>query len=301
MAKSERRHLVAPFFLSSFAFVIGMASLSLANLYFEEEYARPDFRSVVDYIVSHALPDDAILLISGHMYPAFSYYYEGELPVHPLPRGLLPSTKEPLDYRAVGLLNPITEGRGRLWLVLWQNRIADPTDVLLDQLLMKCQRLGVGRNFHEINLLLFSLEGKPRFSARPQPRYRCNANFSDKIKLLGYDLNSFSFRPGQTIRLSLYWEALREMEEDYHVFTHLLSKDERIYGQHDKVAGSDFYPTSNWKRGTIIKDDYEILVLPETPPGSYVIEVGLYTFPDIERLPLKAGGDRVILADVEIR
>ncbi len=286
--------------LCSLGFVSVASASSLANYYDDEEYARADFRSVAEYISSHAEAKDAIILVGGHMLPAFTYYYRGELPVYPLPEGLVLSIKEPLDYRAAGQLNSIAQGRDRLWLVLWQNRLVDPTDVILDQLMLNCLRLEVGRNFHhEFALLLFSLEDQPRFGTGPQHRYL--ANFADQIQLLGYDLDSFRAEPGQILHLALYWEALGEMDRDYLVFTHLIGSDERIYGQHDKIAASDAYPTSYWKKGTIITDKYEILVHPDTPPGDYTLEVGLYwTNQGIERLPLKSGGDRVLLAQVEV-
>jgi hypothetical protein len=286
--------------LCSLGFVSGTSASSLANYYFDEEYARADFRSVAEYISSHTEANDAIILVGGHMLPAFTYYYLGELPVYPLPDRLVVSTKEPLDYRVAERLNSIAQGRDRLWLVLWQNRLVDPTDVILDQLMLNCPRLGVDRNFHhEFAVLLFSLENQPRFGSGPENHYL--ATFVDQIQLLGYDLDSFRAEPGQTLHLALYWEALGEMDRDYLVFTHLLSADERIYGQHDKIAGSDTYPTSYWKEGTIIRDKYEILVRPDTPPGDYTLEAGLYwTEPAIKRLPLKSGGDRVLLVEIVV-
>jgi mannosyltransferase len=286
--------------LCSLGFVSVASASSLANYYFEEEYARPDFRSVAEYINSHAEAKDAIILVGGHMLPAFTYYYRGELPIYPMPEGLVVSTKEPLDYRAAEQLNSIAHGRDRLWLVLWQNRLVDPTNVILDQLMLNCPRLEVGRNFHhEFAVLLFSLENRPRFATGPE--YRYPVGFADQIQLLGYDLDSFQAEPGQTLHLALYWQALREMSRDYLVFTHLINEDEHIYGQHDKIASSDAYPTSYWKKETIIRDKFEIQVAPDTPPGLYTLEVGLYTtYHGIERLPLKSGGNRLLLAEITV-
>ena len=286
--------------LCSLGFVSVASASSLANYYFEDKYSRPDFRSVAEYISSHAESKDAIILVGGHMLPAFTYYYQDSLPIYPLPDHLVVSTKDPLDYRAAEQLNSIAQGRERLWLVLWQNRIVDPTDVILDQLMSNCPRLEVGRNFHhEFAVLLFSVRDQPRFATGPEHRYQ--VNFADQIQLLGYDLDSFQAEPGQILHLALYWEALQEMDRDYLVFTHLISQDERIYGQHDKIAGNDAYPTSYWKKGTVIRDKFEILVLPDTPPGLYTIEVGLYTtYRGIERLSLKLGGDRVLLTQIEV-
>ena len=166
--------------------------------------------------------------------------------------------------------------------------------------MLNCSRLEVGRDFHrEFAVLLFSLENRPRFAMGPQHRYP--ANFADQIQFLGYDLDSFRVEPGEALHLALYWEALGEMDRNYLVFTHLINGDERIHGQHDKIAASDAYPTSHWKKGIIIRDKFEILVLPDTPPGNYTIEVGLYTtYQGIERLPLKSGSDRVLLTQVEV-
>jgi mannosyltransferase len=285
--------------LCSLSFVSVASASSLANYYFDEKYARPDFRSVAEYISSHAEAEDAIILVGGFMLPAFNYYYQGDLPVYPIPEGLVVSTREPLDYRAAEQLNSIAQGRDRLWLVLWQNRLVDPTDVILDQLMLNCPRLGVDRNFHQFALLLFSLENRPRFGTGPQHRYV--AEFADHIQLLGYDLDSFRVEPGQNLHLALYWEATGQMAQNYLVFTHLISDDERIYGQHDKIAGHDTYPTSRWQKGTIIRDKFELLVHPDTPAGRYTIEIGLYTnYRGIQRLPLKTGGDRVLLAEITV-
>jgi hypothetical protein len=239
------------------------------------------------------------------MLPAFTYYYRAELPVHPLPEGLVLSTKDPLDYRAADQLNSIAQGRDRLWLVLWQNRVVDPTNVVLDQLMLNCSRLEVDRNFHrEFALLLFSLENQPRFGIGPERRQL--VRFADQIQFVGYDLDSSQAEPGQTLHLALYWEALGEIDRDYSVFTHLLRETEGtlgtdIHGQCDKIVGNDAYPTSLWRRGAVIRDSCEIMVSSDTVPGEYVIEVGLYwTNHGIERLPLESGGDRALLARVEV-
>ena len=293
------RWLTTAGLLLPLTFAGGISVRSLANYYFDDRFARPDFRAVAEYIRSHGQEGDAIVLVGGHMQAAFGYYYQGHLPVHPLPRGLILSTKAPLDYRAADELNRIAQGRERLWLVLWQDHIVDPTNVILDQLMMHCPRLQVGRHFQGLRLLLFSLEGQPRFGGPPQ--YPYEANFADRIRLWGYDLDARSVEPGQTIHLALYWEALREMEKNYTVFTHLLDEEGRMWGQHDKIAASETFPTSLWQRGTLIRDKFEFTVSPDAPPGKYVIAVGLYSDPlGLQRLPLKSGGDKALLTEIEV-
>jgi hypothetical protein len=101
------------------------------------------------------------------------------------------------------------------------------------------------------------------------------ANLDSKVSLLGYNLES-GFRPGDNIHLTLFWQCLEEMEQDYTVFTHLLDEKQNIWGQKDNPPVDGFYPTAEWKTGEIVRDQYDILISPEAPPGEYQIEVGMY-------------------------
>ncbi len=123
----------------------------------------------------------------------------------------------------------------------------------------------------------------------------------DKVRLLGYNLES-GFRPGDGIHLTLFWQCLEEMDQDYTVFTHLIDEKQNIWGQKDNQPVDGFYPTSQWEVGEIVRDQYDILISPETPPGEYPIEVGMYLAETGERLGVFQGGqktgNRVLLAPV---
>jgi len=127
------------------------------------------------------------------------------------------------------------------------------------------------------------------------------ARFGDSIQLLGYDLPVTIFVPGETVSLTLYWQALRPVEGDYKVFTHLLDPTGQVRGQKDSVPASGTRPTAGWAKGEIIIDKYEIPLPPDAPAGSYQIEIGLYDAATIVRLPAyDAGGspltdDRLLL------
>jgi hypothetical protein len=124
------------------------------------------------------------------------------------------------------------------------------------------------------------------------------ATLDDKVRLLGYNIES-GFRPGDGIHLTLFWQCLEEMEQDYTVFTHLIDEQQNIWGQKDNQPVDGFYPTSQWEVGEIVRDQYDILISPETPPGKYPIEVGMYLAETGERLSVSQGdqetGDRVLL------
>jgi 4-amino-4-deoxy-L-arabinose transferase-like glycosyltransferase len=104
-----------------------------------------------------------------------------------------------------------------------------------------------------------------------------------KVRLLGYNIES-GFRPGDYIHLTLFWQALVEMDQDYTIFTHLTDAKGHLWGQKDNPPVDGFYPTTGWKAEEIVRDQYDILISPDAPPGEYQIEVGMYLVETGERL-----------------
>jgi len=126
-------------------------------------------------------------------------------------------------------------------------------------------------------------------------------NLGDKVTFLGYELDEGIINPGETIHLVFYWQAQEEMDRDYTVFTHLLDAKSQIWAQEDSQPQKGDYPTSIWDEGEMIRDEYELEVGLATPPGDYLIEVGIYLLETGERLPVLEEGrvvsDRILLED----
>lgn len=129
-------------------------------------------------------------------------------------------------------------------------------------------------------------------------------NLGDRVAFLGYDLNRTAAEPGETLHLTLYWQAQRPMEASYKVFTHLLDAQNLIWGQRDSIPVDGARPTTSWIEGEVIIDDYEVTVQPDAPPGEYVLEIGMYDPPTGERLPVLGEGvvqgDRILLGRIEV-
>ena len=144
-----------------------------------------------------------------------------------------------------------------------------------------------------------------REEEEPGPRYPLEANLGDKVALLGYDLEVKEARPGDTLHLTLHWQAQREVDEDYTVFVHLIDEEGTIWGQKDGWPDGGFYPTSFWDLGEVVRDQYDLVIDPQAVPGLYRFEVGLYLLATGQRLPIiergKVAGDRIILGEVEVR
>ncbi|MFQ5858327.1 MAG: hypothetical protein ACE5LU_22220, partial [Anaerolineae bacterium] len=135
------------------------------------------------------------------------------------------------------------------------------------------------------------IQAEGRLFTIPDISTPVRATFGEKIRLLGYDLLETTFAPGDVVPLTLYWQALRSIEGDYKVFTHLLDQIGQLRGQKDNVPASGARPTTGWVKDEVIIDRYEIPLPPDAPPGTYEIEIGLYDATTIARLPaFDAGG-----------
>jgi hypothetical protein len=152
----------------------------------------------------------------------------------------------------------------------------------------------------DILLTQIQVEHVERTFAVPQMQYRLVAGLGDGIELLGYDLQETWAQPGGTVRLTLYWKALRPDGVSYTVFAHLLDAQSIVRGQRDSVPVQGQRPTTDWVENEIIADPYEIPMDGNAPSGSLQIEIGLYDPVTGKRLSvtrdgLPTGEDRVLL------
>jgi hypothetical protein len=157
--------------------------------------------------------------------------------------------------------------------------------------------LGDNTRFQEIEIL-------PRAEAEvPNP---VHFNFGNRIALIGYDMDRRTASPGETVHLTLYWQALAKMEENYSVFTHVLGEENRIWAQKDSWPQDGDAPTSTWEPGQTIVDEYELTINLDTPADVYDVEIGLYLAKTGDRLRIVGQGgrlldDRVLLSKVRVK
>ncbi len=125
-------------------------------------------------------------------------------------------------------------------------------------------------------------------------------NFADRILLTEYSLLTEMVSPGGQVRVSVEWQALQTLYEDYTVFVHLLGPDGQVHGQIDTWPGQGTQPTSGWQPGRVIRDTYEIVVPADAPRGEYSIEIGWYLLATLDRLPV-LGADGLPVDDRWLR
>ena len=140
-------------------------------------------------------------------------------------------------------------------------------------------------------LVLYELPWQPPGDDRwldPAPR------FGERIALAGYALPATTYRAGESVRFTLFWEALATPASSYTVFTHIVADDPaQKIGQLDQRPVADKHPTPTWRRGDLFTDPYAVPIDPNARPGSYRLIVGLYQLETLERLPITVGGEPV--------
>lgn len=89
------------------------------------------------------------------------------------------------------------------------------------------------------------------------------------IRLLGYDPPLREVQPGSTMRVALYWEALRDVENDYMLAVELRDQwGEVLAAQMDRPVDGN-YPTTQWDEGEILRDWHDVVLPPDTPHGTH--------------------------------
>ncbi len=127
-----------------------------------------------------------------------------------------------------------------------------------------------------------------------QIQHPYEGRFGEAIALRGYALNHNSFAPGQTLDLTLYWQAEQQPAQHYSLAIQLVSAipgDTTMLLNFNGWPGDGNYPTGYWQPGDVIVDRYR-LQLPETVARAQAwrLHVVLYETATGRRLPWSVAG-----------
>jgi hypothetical protein len=133
----------------------------------------------------------------------------------------------------------------------------------------------------EVTPIVGQIKITPKTWPQYQPSHRTRVNFANAIALIGYDFMP-SGGGGEQSTLTLYWESLAPVSEDYVVFIHLLDANGQVTAQADGPPTGNAYPTRWWAAGEIIADTH---LLPSTAKTT-ALRLGLYDLASGQRLPI---------------
>ncbi len=292
------------YFNFSIAVLVSVAFIpALQNYYFDPRYARDDYRALIRYIDANARAGDGILVDAPGQIDVVRYYHRGAQPIFLLPRMRPPdsdATRADVDQMLAKVADPAArDGVPRLYAIYWATDQSDPQKIIEGRL---AENAFQARDiwYGNVRLAIYGIVTGPR-----GPLQDVDVKIGNEISLPSYRLDVREVRTGDILTLTLNWRADQTPSARYRVFAHLLDADNRVVAQRDAEPMNNLKPTTTWRAGESIADNYGILIEPETPPGDYRIELGMYRVDDQMRLPItpRAGqpiGDHLILDSVRV-
>ncbi len=100
-------------------------------------------------------------------------------------------------------------------------------------------------------------------------------DFNSQVELLGYGLSADEVGSGDTLGLTLFWRALRPMEQDYGLLIELRDEAGGTWMAAKLRVPNASYPTSRWQPGEILCAPYDLLIDAAVLPGPYGLFVNL--------------------------
>ncbi|MCS7221408.1 MAG: glycosyltransferase family 39 protein [Anaerolineae bacterium] len=127
------------------------------------------------------------------------------------------------------------------------------------------------------------------------------------IRFLGYTLGQGPFEPGRTIPVNLFWQAQRDVDQEYLAFVQLLDDQQRLLAAWEGPPAHAF-PTYEWQRGTLIRQPVELRLPATVPDGSHRLIAGMFRLSDRSRLSLarprlslRQASDHLVLGKALVR
>ncbi|MBI3536545.1 MAG: hypothetical protein HY070_03125, partial [Chloroflexi bacterium] len=233
------------------------------------------YRKIARYIEQHAARDEAIVLTSGHLFPAFNYYYRGDTPQVRLPDDPTLNTEHVIGYDAAYALNQLVAGTRGVWMVLWQDEVVDPNGFLPMFFASHGKEEKIDAAFYQVKLRHYTLDPNARFASEPLSAIPRRANFKNQIELLGITPTPTPADIGASFNLD--WNSLENLDEDYLVALRVRDAQGNLWGKLDRRPAGYNYPTTRWKKNEKLFGAYTVPLLSGTPAGDYFVEVTIYT------------------------
>ncbi|MEP7199563.1 MAG: hypothetical protein ABI874_07090, partial [Chloroflexota bacterium] len=215
------------------------------------------------------------LLVSGHMFPVYTYYDPMGQYV-PLPNAPTLSTQRLLGYNVANDLNTALTGKRGAWLVLWQNDVVDPGGFVTTILDTQAKRVPVPQSFWGVDLLHYQIPPGTVFSDQPQIQKNVSANFGGQLTLLGYNAPKSPSPSDKGLSITLYWRAQQNLQKDYQVALRVRDADGHLVGELDARPATYTYPTNRWQAGDVLFGNFVVPLELATPPGDYQLDVSVY-------------------------
>lgn len=275
--------------LLSLLSLLAIFAFSIRNWFADPAFTKDDWRAAVAYVKSQLQPDESVILVSGHAYPAWRYYAPDVQPLR-LPDIETLDVDAVLGLSAAGALNQGLAGRRGAWLVQWQDEVVDPNGVipfLLDTAgdaqpaAASFWGLGTPQHYRFFDAVRASPDGPGTAFPEELPLSAAyqgqplNINFANQVELLGYSQPPC---PEPLCPVYLFWRSNAPLAADLKLTATLFDRyqPEAASQPLDRRLAAYEYPTFRWQPGQVVLSKLDIPAAPGTPPGEYRLRLGVY-------------------------
>jgi len=150
------------------------------------------------------------------------------------------------------------------------------------------------RDSHEYSLAIQDL----RFLPNPEPSTP-QAIFGNLLELLDASIPT-QVHPGDSLTVHLTWRVADVPQQEYTLFIHLLDSNGQLIVGNDSAPAHGSFPTPRWQAGQIVNYNVPLALPTDLSPGQYTLDVGWYTWPLLEHLPLPDGATKFTIGAIEI-
>jgi hypothetical protein len=150
-------------------------------------------------------------------------------------------------------------------------------------------RAASGQTRHTVGTLRLGLERTFELPTDVEP-FATPYAVSETIRLRAAHMT----REDNSVRVQLYWQAEARMDQDYTVFAQLNGPAGfQVTADGTPTTAGQPHPTTHWEAGEVIVDERVFPLDGSLPAGDYQVVVGMYTWPELERLPVTQGAASV--------
>ena len=151
-------------------------------------------------------------------------------------------------------------------------------------------------------------KGRASGAASAMGQVKTGAILEDKIELVGATFRPSAVTPGETTKVTLVFRALDPITDDFQIFVHVedpASRQQVANLDHAPAQGKR--PTSGWKKGDYIEDEFVLALAPGVSARAVNLWVGLWNPRTNARLELRNpdkvsndGTGRILLAQLKV-
>ncbi|MBL8155504.1 MAG: hypothetical protein JNM70_15080, partial [Anaerolineae bacterium] len=289
--------------------VLGMAGITADPLY---DGGNSSLHGILPVLAEKTESNDVLILADNQYQPFFLNFnklttprvialpdHPGEQPSPeqaPLIRSSNPD--ELLVKSSVALLHNLANAHPRLWVLAssgpWTPWTVRPVERFMTMHYYPIAEYSSDPPDPTVRLIEYSTVDAPDILNLRGPDIQSDLRFGDSIRLTGVSLpEGTRYRAGDTLAISLYWEAEKPIKQDYTVAWFLADAAGSVWAQgQDTQPMWGFAPTRSWSVGVPVIDNRALVIPDDLQPGTYAIWARLYESNAPDRL-LPAQGDQV--------